>query len=81
MSYSSYDQFGLIFVLEMINNDDCVEIYCSRSESNDNIERKIWYAAILNLFFRFRNRLHQSQNIATKMYSTCILIIFLVGFC
>ena len=47
MSYSSYDQFRLIFVLEMINCDDCVVIYCSRSESNDNIESKISCAAIL----------------------------------
>ena len=34
MSYPSYDQFRLIFVLEMINCDDCVVIYYSRSESN-----------------------------------------------
>ena len=66
MSYSSYDQFRLIFVLEMINNNDCVVIYCSRSESDDNIESKISCAAILKLYSRFRNRLHQSQNIATK---------------
>ena len=51
MSYSSYDQFRLIFVLEMINNDDCVVIYCSRSKTNDNIESKISCAAILKLDF------------------------------
>ena len=80
MSYSSYNQFRLIFVLEMINTNDCVVIYCSRSESNDNIESKISCAAILKLYFWFRNRLHQSQNKATKMYFTCIWIIFLLVF-